>query len=98
MKTPLFSLIALFVLAIGCGGEGEKATAPAAPSAAAPATPAAAAPAAPAPTPAPAAPPTADQLPVPEDFEAEAEGAISAENYKVRFAQIDHEIEKDCAE
>lgn len=98
MTSKLFSLIAICAWAVGCGGEGEKATPATSPNAAAPVQ----APAAPAvveaPAPAPVKPPTADELPVPEDFEAQVEGAISAKNYKAQFAQIDHEIEKDCAQ
>ncbi len=99
MKTKLeqCSLIALFVFAIGCGGDGEKAVAPAAatPSAAAP-TPSSTALAAPAGS--EAKPPTADELPLPEDFEAQVEATISAKTYKADFAELDREITKDCAQ
>jgi len=95
MKSKPSLLIAVFVLGVGCGGDGEKA---AAPSVAAPVEAPAAPVAAEAPALDPVPVPTADQLPVPEDFEAQVEGAISAKNYKEQFAELDREIEKDCAQ
>jgi hypothetical protein len=39
--------------------------------------------------------PTADELPVPEDFEAEAEGEITRENRRSELDALDREISAD---
>jgi len=96
MKIIQCSSIAAFTLAVACGDGVSASKAPAAPTVEAPM--AAPAPTAPAPqaqaeegTPAPS------ELPVPEDFEAQVEAEIRADNYKASLAKLDREIAKDLA-
>ncbi len=89
--TRIFAGI-LLLAAAACGGNTSESTVTE-PVAAAPAPPVVTQ-AAPAHSPV-QVPPPAQQLPVAEDFEAEAEGAIDAQSYKQDLVALGREIEKD---
>jgi hypothetical protein len=79
--------LAALIALLGCGEQERPKAEPA------PLPP----PALPAPEPEPAAPrielePNADELPVPEDFEPEAEAEITAANYREELDKLEREI------
>ena len=89
MKQIITSLPILLALSIGgCNQESSEAPAEA-PS---PTTPTATAPAEPAAEPTP----TADQVPVAEDFEAEFKQSITAENLEAELARVEAEMAEEA--
>ena len=87
----------LLGLGIACGSSDATPAAPPPPVPVAPATqPSAVVPAVAEPV-ADLTPPSPDELPIPADFEAEAETAITRQSYKKALAEIDREIEADSA-
>ncbi len=90
MKQLVVGLSVLAALALG-GCSEEPSEAPNGP--ATTATPAAAAPVAAAET---AATPTAEQVAVPEDFEAELEQSITAENLETELARVEAEMANEA--
>jgi len=78
-------LVSVFALA-ACGKQAEEAPAPE-PAPVAPATAPAAA------TPDPATEPTAEEIPVAEDFEAEVTAEINPDNYMAELDAIEKELD-----
>jgi len=87
-RKGLASASMLLVLGLGCGS-GERPKAEPAPPAEPPAV---AAPSPPAESPPVELQPSSDELPVEEDFEAEAEQQISAENLRAELDAIEREL------
>ena len=90
-------LSALLAIATACGGgpRPEASPAPAEPAPEPAAAPAA--PAAPAVPPDPELEPSAEQLPLADDFSEQAEGEITAANYRKQLDALEREIQADSA-